>query len=249
MRHGGAGDAGAMSGKGGTAPRPPGSASKEGRDAITVLVVDDHTVVRRGLAALLATEPGIRVVGEAANGLEAVERAATLRPQVILMDLVMPGMDGVEATTQILARDPEAQVLVLTSFGSDAKVFPAIRAGAVGYLLKDTTPEDLVRAIRRTAAGESPLNPGVARRLLRELAHEEHEAPKGEALSPRETEVLRLLARGLGNLAIGGRLFISEATVRTHVSSILAKLGVANRTQAALYALREGLASIDEIDL
>lgn len=238
-----------MSGTGGAAPRPSGTASREGRDAITVLVVDDHTVVRRGLAALLATEPGIRVVGEAATGFEAVERAAALRPQVILMDLVMPGMDGVEATARILAHDPEAQVLVLTSFGSDAKLFPAVRAGAVGYLLKDTTPEDLVRAIRRTAAGESPLNPGVARRLLRELAHEEREAPKGEALSPRETEVLRLLARGLGNAAIGERLFISEATVRTHVSSVLAKLGVANRTQAALYALREGLASIDEIDL
>jgi len=211
--------------------------------------VDDHTVVRRGLVALLATEPGIRVVGEAANGLEAVERAAALRPQVVLMDLVMPGMDGVEATSRILAQHPEAQVLVLTSFGSDAKLFPAVRAGAVGYLLKDTTPEELVRAIRRTAAGESPLNPGVARRLLRELAHEERETPQGEALSPRETEVLRLVARGLGNLAIGERLFISEATVRTHVSSILAKLGVANRTQAALYALRQGLASIDEIDV
>ena len=231
---------------GGRAPRTGSRGSGE----ITVLVVDDHTVVRRGLVALLATEPGIRVVGEAGNGLEAVERAEALRPQVVLMDLVMPGMDGVEATSRILAQHPEAQVLVLTSFGSDAKLFPAVRAGAVGYLLKDTTPEELVRAIRRTAAGESPLNPGVARRLLRELAHEaEREMPQGEALSPRETEVLRLLARGLGNLAIGERLFISEATVRTHVSSILAKLGVANRTQAALYALRQGLASIDEIDV
>ena len=235
-----------QSSAGGRSPR----AGSRGTAEITVLVVDDHTVVRRGLVALLATEPGIRVVGEAGNGLEAVERAEALRPQVVLMDLVMPGMDGVEATSRILARHPDIQVLVLTSFGSDAKLFPAVRAGAVGYLLKDTTPEELVRAIRRTAAGESPLNPGVARRLLRELAHEaEREMPQGEALSPRETEVLRLLARGLGNLAIGERLFISEATVRTHVSSILAKLGVANRTQAALYALRQGLASIDEIDV
>jgi NarL family two-component system response regulator LiaR len=216
---------------------------------ITVLVVDDHTVVRRGLVALLNTEPGIRVVGEAANGVEAIAQAAALKPQVILMDLVMPTMDGVEATTRILERQPDAQVLVLTSFGSDAKLFPAVKAGAVGYLLKDTSPEELVKAIRRTAAGESSLNPGVARRLLKELAHEERPAPQGEPLSPRETDVLRLIAHGLGNDQIGKRLFISEATVRTHVSNILAKLGVANRTQAALYALREGLASVDEVDV
>lgn len=216
---------------------------------VTVLVVDDHTVVRRGLVALLNTEPGIRVVGEAANGVEAIAQAEALDPQVILMDLVMPIMDGVEATTRILARRAGAQVLVLTSFGSDAKLFPAVKAGAVGYLLKDASPEDLVKAIRRTAAGESSLNPGVARRLLRELAHEERDTPQGEPLSPREHDVLRLVAHGLGNEEIGKRLFISEATVRTHVSNVLAKLGVANRTQAALYALREGLVSIDEIDV
>lgn len=216
---------------------------------ITVLVVDDHTVVRRGLVALLNTEPGIRVVGEAANGLEAIAQARALAPQVILMDLVMPTMDGVEATMRILEQQPDAQILVLTSFGSDAKLFPAVKAGAVGYLLKDTSPEELVKAIRRTAAGESSLNPGVARRLLKELAHEERPAPQGEPLSPRETDVLRLVAHGLGNDQIGKRLFISEATVRTHVSNILAKLGVTNRTQAALYALREGLASVDEVDV
>jgi NarL family two-component system response regulator LiaR len=216
---------------------------------ITVLVVDDHTVVRRGLVALLDTEPDLHVVGEAANGLEAIEQAEALKPQVILMDLVMPRLDGVEATARILARQPAAQILVLTSFGSDAKLFPAVKAGAVGYLLKDTSPEELVKAIRRTAAGESSLNPGVARRLLRELAHEERASPQGEPLSRRETDVLRLIARGLGNEQIGEQLFISEATVRTHVSNIFAKLGVANRTQAALYALREGLASIDEIDV
>ena len=213
---------------------------------ITVLVVDDHTVVRRGLVALLSTEPGIEVVGEAADGLEAVERAHALRPQVVLMDLVMPRLDGVEATSRILAQHPDCQVLVLTSFGTDAKLFPAVRAGAVGYLLKDTSPEELVKAIRRTAAGESPLNPSVARRLLRELTHEERPAPKGEPLSARETEVLRLLARGLANEEIAHNLFISEATVRTHVSNILGKLGVSNRTQAALYALREGLAWLEE---
>jgi two-component system, NarL family, response regulator LiaR len=218
-------------------------------EPITVLVVDDHTVVRRGLVALLNTEPGIRVVGEAANGAEAVERAEGLAPQVVVMDLVMPVMDGVEATRQILARRAGTQVLVLTSFGSDAKLFPAVKAGAVGYLLKDTSPEDLVKAIRRAAAGESSLNPAVARRLLRELAHEDRSTSQGEPLSSRETDVLRLVAHGLGNEEIGRRLFISEATVRTHVSNILAKLGVANRTQAALYALREGLVSIDEIDV
>lgn len=216
---------------------------------ITVLVVDDHTVVRRGLVALLNTEPGIRVVGEAGDGAEAVATASALSPQVVLMDLVMPVMDGVEATKRIKAAHADTQVLVLTSFGSDAKLFPAVKAGAVGYLLKDTSPEDLVKAIRRAAAGESSLNPTVARRLLRELAHEDRSTPQGEPLSGRETDVLRLVAHGLGNEEIGKRLFISEATVRTHVSNILAKLGVVNRTQAALYALREGLVSLDEIDV
>lgn len=219
------------------------------RDPITVLIVDDHTVVRRGLAALLKTEPDIRVVGEAPNGRDAVARAKELRPDVILMDLVMPVMDGVTATALIVANQPDARVLVLTSFGSDVKLFPAVKAGAVGYLLKDTSPEELVKAIRSAAAGESSLNPVVARRLLRELAHEGAGAPPAEPLSAREIEVIRLVARGLSNEQIGERLFISAATVRTHVSSILSKLGLANRTQAALHALREGLASIDEIDV
>jgi NarL family two-component system response regulator LiaR len=216
---------------------------------ISVLIVDDHTVVRRGLTALLNTEPDIRVVGEAANGREAIEQAEKLKPQVIVMDLVMPEMDGVTATSAIMARQPDSRVLVLTSFGSDVKLFPAVKAGAVGYLLKDTSPEELVKAIRRAAAGESSLNPVVARRLLRELAHESPGSPPREALSPREIDVLRLVAHGATNDQIGAKLFISEATVRSHVSSILAKLGLTNRTQAALYALRHGLASIDEIDV
>ncbi len=218
-------------------------------EPITVLIVDDHTVVRRGLTALLNTERDIRVVGEAANGREAVAQAETLAPRVILMDLVMPEMDGVSATAAIMARHPHAHILVLTSFGSDVKLFPAIKAGAVGYLLKDTTPQELVTAIRRAAAGESSLNPAVARRLLRELAHETPAGTPEEPLSRREIDVLRLVAQGLSNDQIGERLFISEATVRTHVSSILVKLGLTNRTQAALYALQHGVASIDDIDL
>lgn len=219
------------------------------RDPITVLIVDDHTVVRRGLSALLGTEPDIRVVGEAANGQEGIDQAETLRPDVILMDLVMPVMDGVTAIVRILARQPDARILVLTSFGSDIKLFPAVKAGAVGYLLKDTSPEELVKAIRRAAAGESSLNPVVARRLLRELARDAPGSRPNEPLSERETEVIRLVARGLTNDRIGEKLFISEATVRTHVSHILAKLDLTNRTQVALYALREGLASIDDIDV
>lgn len=219
------------------------------RDPITVLIVDDHTVVRRGLSALLGTEADIRVVGEAANGREAVAQAEALRPDVILMDLVMPVMDGVAATAQIMAGRPGSHILVLTSFGSDVKLFPAVKAGAVGYLLKDTTPEELVKAIRRAAAGESSLNPVIARRLLRELAHEGPDAAPTEPLSRRETEVIRLVARGMNNERIARKLFISEATVRTHVGNILAKLRLANRTEAALYALKEGLAAIDEIEV
>jgi two-component system, NarL family, response regulator LiaR len=216
---------------------------------ITVLIVDDHTVVRRGLAALLNTEPDIEVVGEAANGQEAIAKADELKPQVILMDLVMPVMDGVTATAEILARHPETHILVLTSFGSDIQLFPAVKAGAAGYLLKDTSPDELVKSIKQTAAGESSLNPAVARRLLREFAQSGSGTMPAEPLSRREIDVLRLVAHGLANEQIGERLFISEATVRTHVSNVLEKLGLANRTQAALYALRHGLASIDDVDV
>jgi NarL family two-component system response regulator LiaR len=216
---------------------------------ITVLIVDDHTVVRRGLTALLNTERDIEVVGEAANGREAIAEAARLKPQVILMDLVMPEMDGVTATAEIVAQQPDAHIVVLTSFGTDVKLFPAVKAGAVGYLLKDTSPEELVKAIHQAAAGESSLNPVVARRLLRELAHESPGGATPEPLSRREIEVLRLVAHGMTNEQIGEKLFISEATVRTHVSNILIKLSLSNRTQAALYALRHGIASIDDIDV
>lgn len=215
---------------------------------VRLLLVDDHQIVRKGLRALLDTEADLQVVGEASSGAEAVELAARLRPDVILMDLVMPGMDGVEATRRILEHDPRARVLVLTSFGSDNKVFPAIKAGALGFLLKDTRPEELIEALHAAAKGESALDPGVARRLLREFAPEGDSEEGIELLTHREEDVMRLLARGLTNERIAAELFISEATVRTHVGNILGKLKLSNRTQAALYALRTGLISIDEID-
>ena len=212
-----------------------------------MLIVDDHQIVRKGISALLETEADLAVVGEAANGREAVELAEKLAPDVILMDLVMPEMDGIEAIGEIRARRPDSRILVLTSFGSDDKIFPAVKAGALGYLLKDTSPEELLHAIRQAAQGQSALNPKVARRLLREFSADPELFPPGEALTEREIDVLRLVARGLTNEKIGAQLFISEATVRTHVSHILGKLNLTNRTQAALYALREGLVSLDQI--
>jgi NarL family two-component system response regulator LiaR len=212
---------------------------------INVLVVDDHAIVRKGIVSLLATEPDIHVVGEASNGIEAVAKAKTLNPDVILMDLVMPEMDGIQAIQAITASQTRARILVLTSFGTDDKVFPALKAGALGYLLKDSNPEDLIEAIRQVKHGESWLHPAVARKVLNEWAHQEQSA-NPEPLTEREMEVLRLLAQGLSNREIAKRLVLSEATVRTHVSSLLAKLHLASRTQAALYALREGLAKLDD---
>lgn len=214
---------------------------------IKVLIVDDHEIVRTGIAALLETEDDLQVVGEARNGREAVALAESLSPDVILMDLVMPEMDGIEATSEIRARRPDSNVLVLTSFGTDDKLFPAVKAGALGYLLKDTSPDDLLHAIRDAASGHSSLNPTVARRLLREFSGESDFLPPREPLTVREIEVLKLIARGLTNEKIGEALFISEATVRTHVSHILGKLGLTNRTQAALWALREGMVTLDQI--
>jgi len=216
------------------------------KQPIRVLVVDDHLVVRKGIRALLATEPGIEVVGEARDGAEAVVEATRLQPDVILMDLVMPQMDGIAAIEQILAGQPAARILVLTSFDADDKVFPAIRAGALGYTLKDFGPAELVRAIQRVDRGESSLHPAIARRVLHELSHPPPQPPTSEPLSAREAAVLRLVANGQSNQQIAAALGISEATVRTHVSNILSKLRLASRTQAALYALREGLASLDD---
>ena len=216
--------------------------------SIRVLVADDHAIVRKGIRALLATELDIEIVGEAENGREAVTEVEKLRPDVILMDLVMPEMDGIEAICRITARQPEARILVLTSFAADDKVFPAIKAGALGYLLKDSSPEELVQAIHQVYRGESSLHPTIARKLLQELSRPSERPPTPEPLTEREVEVLRLVARGQSNQEIADQLVISEATVRTHVSNILSKLQLASRTQAALHALREGLASLDDAD-
>jgi len=212
---------------------------------IKVLLVDDHAIVRKGIVALLETEPDIQVVGEASNGLDAVQLAERLKPDVILMDLVMPGINGIDAIRKITTQNPEARILVLTSFSTDDKVFPALKAGALGYLLKDSQPQELLDAIRQVYKGESWLHPAVARKVLNELTHIP-QLSSHEELTGRETEVLKLLARGLSNREIADELVISEATVRTHVSSLLAKLHLASRTQAALYALREGFASLEQ---
>jgi NarL family two-component system response regulator LiaR len=218
---------------------------------IRVLLVDDHAVVRKGMRALLDREPGIEVVGEAENGEQAVHAANRLRPEVILMDLEMPGTGGIEATRQITAERPDIRIVVLTSHAAEEDVFPALKAGALGYLLKHSAPEEVLEAIRRAHRGETALHPAIARMVLQELNRPaQAKLPKtAEPLSERELEVLRLLARGMSNQEIADALVVGEATVRSHVSSILRKLQLASRTQAALYALREGLASLDEADL
>jgi len=213
---------------------------------IGVFLAEDHAIVRKGIRALLATEPDFEVIGEAADGREAIAEVIRLRPDVTLMDLVLPEVDGIQAIGRITAVWPEAGILVLTSFATDDKVFPAIKAGARGYLLKDSSPEELVRAIRQVHRGEASLDPSIARKVLQELARGSDRPPTPDPLTPREVEVLRLVARGLGNQQIADGLSLSEATVRTHVSTILGKLHLASRTQAALYALREGLASLDD---
>lgn len=218
-------------------------------EPIRVFITDDHAIVRNGIRAVLATEPDFRVVGEAENGRQAVERVTEAEPDVILMDLVMPEMDGIEAIGRITAEDPSARILVLTSFAADDKVFPAIKAGAMGYLLKESGAEELVAAIRRVHRGETSLHPAIARKLLDEVSRPaQQQPPTEEPLTERELDVLRLVARGQSNREIAAELVISEATVRTHVSNILGKLHLASRTQAALYALREGIAQLDETE-
>ncbi|HTZ50600.1 MAG TPA: response regulator transcription factor [Spirochaetia bacterium] len=216
---------------------------------IRILIADDHAIVRKGLKALLATEKDMTVAGEAENGAEAVDKAAELEPDVILMDIVMPEMDGIEATRRITARRPEARVLVLTSFAADDKVFPAVKAGALGYLLKDSSPEQLLEAIRQVHRGEPSLEPSIARKVLQELSNPGGAAgkPTTDPLTERELDVLRLIAQGLSNKEIASKIFVAEWTVRSHVSNILGKLHLASRTQAALYALRSGLASLDDV--
>ena len=209
---------------------------------IRVLLVDDHVIVRRGVRALLETEPEIDVVGEAGDGQTAVAEAIRLIPDIVLMDLEMPGGGGIEAIREIAGRVPTARIVVVTSFATDDMVFPAIKAGALGYLLKDSEPGELVRAIHQAHRGETALHPAIAKKLLDEISRPPRQPKSGEPLTEREVGVLRLVARGMSNHEIAAELVVSEATVRTHVSSILAKLHVASRTQAALYALQEGIA-------
>lgn len=213
---------------------------------IRVLISDDHDVVRRGLRALLETEDGIEIVGEAADGVEAVLKARSLKPDVTLLDLMMPRKNGIEVIADIKQETPDARILVLTSFSDDEKVFSAIKAGALGYLLKETSPDELLQAVRDVYHGESSLHPAIARKLIRELNRPSSLPPADEPLTEREIEVLIKVARGLSNQEIADSLVISERTVRTHVSNILSKLHLANRTQAALYALKEGLTSLEE---
>jgi NarL family two-component system response regulator LiaR len=213
---------------------------------IRVLIVDDHAIVRKGIRALLVEVDYIDVIGEAGNGQDAVALAGDLRPDVILMDLVMPGMDGLEATRQITSRQDQARILVLTSFASDDKVFPAIKAGALGYLLKDSEPADLLRAIQQVHRGEPSLHPTIAIKVLQEMQHPSRRPPTPDPLTDRELQVLRLVAKGLGNQEIAEQLVVTEATVRSHVSNVLGKLHLANRVQATLYALQEGLTSLGD---
>jgi NarL family two-component system response regulator LiaR len=211
-------------------------------DLLRILIADDHMVVRRGLCSLLIPRNGMEVIGEAADGVEAVELARSLQPDVILMDMVMPHLDGPEAVVEIKKENPEARILILTSFGEDARVSAAIRAGALGYLLKDSSPDELFHAIREVAQGNLSLPPQVAMKLMQDLQKPKRDRLAPEtALTQRELDVLRGIAQGLSNQDIAGQLMISQATVRSHVSSLLSKLGLTNRTQAALYAVEAGL--------
>jgi NarL family two-component system response regulator LiaR len=208
-------------------------------DEIRVLIVDDHAVVREGLRTYLGLQDGIEIAGEAANGREAVAEAERLRPEVILMDLEMPELDGVGAMRELRRRGVECRVIVLTSFSDERRLLPAIQAGAAGYLLKDAEPREVVRAVRAAHEGETLLAPAVAARLVEAIA--EPAGAPAQRLTPREQEVLELIAAGLSNKLIARRLGIAEKTVKTHVGHVLAKLGVSDRTQAALYAVRTGL--------
>jgi NarL family two-component system response regulator LiaR len=211
-------------------------------DVITVLLVDDHAMVRQGVRAFLSTQSDFSVVGEAGTGADAIALAAQHVPDVVLMDLIMPDMDGVEATRRLKQVSPRSQVVVLTSYHEDEHIFPALKAGALSYLLKDLSSEELASAIRKAAVGDAVLHPRVAARVIKEL-----QGPRAEKVNPftelseRELEVLKLIADGMSNAEIAAKLFLSEKTVKGHVSNILSKLQLVDRTQAAVYAWREGI--------
>ncbi len=212
---------------------------------IRVLHADDHAIVRAGVEALLLTEPEIELVASVSNGVEAVAQTLALRPDVIIMDLQMPQKSGLEAINEIRQEIPEARILVVTSFAEDDTVFSAIKAGAQGYLLKDSTPAELLQAIRDVYEGRPSLHPTIASKVIQELHRPTTLQPTSDPLTARELEILKCVAQGMTNQAIAEQLVVSERTVRTHVSNILSKLHLANRTQAALYALREGIAQLD----
>jgi len=213
-------------------------------DTIRILIADDHAVIREGLRALIRMEPGMKLAGEAEDGEQAIALASKLKPDVMLLDMLMPGKSGLEVIEAIRQEETTIRILVLTSFSDDEMVFPAIKTGADGYLLKNTPPRVLLQAIRDVHAGYPSMSPSIAAKLMRELQRPPDLPPTEEPLTEREVDVLRLLAQGFSNAEIGEKLVVSEGTVRTHVSNILSKLHLANRTQAALYALREGLASL-----
>lgn len=213
---------------------------------IRILIADDHAIVRKGLITLIASEPGMEVVGEAADGVEVVLKARSLKPDVILLDMVMPRQNGLEAIDQIKREDPQARILVITSFAEDQMVFPAIKAGALGYLLKDTSPQQLLQAIYDVFNGESSLHPTIALKVIRELNSSSNLPLTKDPLTARESAILKLVAQGLSNQEIAERFVISERTVGNHIGNILSKLHLANRTLAALYALREGIADLGE---
>jgi NarL family two-component system response regulator LiaR len=212
---------------------------------IRILIVDDHVLIREGIKALVASVHDVEVVGEAADGYQAVEQARLLAPDVILLDLVMPEKDGLQALPELAECCPATRVLVLTSYTDDDKVFTAIKSGALGYLLKDSTSEELLKAIRSVYRGESSLHPTIARKLILEINRPPEQPSAREPLSSREMEVLSLIARGLSNKEIASQLNLSEHTVNSHIGNILKKLHLANRTQAALYALREGIVDLE----
>lgn len=213
-------------------------------DPIRVLIADDHQLVRQGMAALLSVKPEFEILGQARDGVEAVELATSLSPDIILMDLQMPHKDGIEATREIKEDNPEARILIITSFAEDENVYLAIKAGALGYLLKDSSPEELMQAIHDVCEGRLSLHPNIALKLIEELNRPTDLQPTDDPLTERESEVLKLVAKGRTNQEIAEELVLSDRTVGAHVSNILSKLHLANRTQAALYALRTGLSDL-----